>query len=79
MKEVSNAFATPMTIEFILKFLGWAFLLVPTIVFLSISFLMIKGAGNDDALIRALSLIGLAIFLIGAITLVLVYLTDIMT
>ena len=67
-----------MTIEFVLKFLGWAFLLVPTAVFLGVSFQMIKGAGEDDALIRALSLIGLALFLIGAITLVLVYTTDLL-
>ena len=37
---------------------------------------MIRGAGEDDELIMALSLIGLTFFLIGVITLLLVYLTD---
>lgn len=65
-----------MSLEFILKFLGWAFTLVPLAVFLGVSINMIRGAGEDDELILALSLIGLTIFLIGAITLVLVYLTN---
>ena len=67
-----------MTLEFVLKFLGWAFTLVPLAIFLGVSINMIRGAGEDDALILSLSLIGLTIFLIGVITLVLVYLTNLL-
>ena len=67
-----------MTLEFVLKFLGWAFTAVPLAIFLGVSINMIRGAGEDDALILSLSLIGLTIFLIGVITLVLVYLTNLL-
>ncbi|MBI4438048.1 hypothetical protein HY631_03815 [Candidatus Uhrbacteria bacterium] len=67
-----------MTLVFALKFLGWAFTLVPLAVFLGVSFNMIRGAGKDDVLILSLSLIGLTIFLIGVVTLLLVYLTNLL-
>ncbi len=67
-----------MTLEFVLTFLGWAFSLVPLAIFLGVSINMIRGAGEDDAQILALSLIGVTIFLIGVITLVLVYLTNLL-
>lgn len=65
-----------MTLEFVLKFLGWAFTLVPLTIFLGVSINMVRGAGEDDPLILSLSLIGLTVFLIGLITLALVYLTN---
>ncbi len=65
-----------MTLEFVLKFLGWAFAGIPLAIFIGVSVNMIRGAGEDDELIMALSLIGLTFFLIGVITLLLVYLTD---
>ena len=66
-----------MTIETLLIFLGWIFAIVPLLVFVVISTIMIWGAGKDDDLIKALSLMGIGIFLMGAITLALVYLTNI--
>ena len=66
-----------MTIETLLIFLGWIFTIVPLLVFLVISTIMIWGAGKDDDLIKAFSLMGIGIFLMGAITLALVYLTNI--
>jgi hypothetical protein len=67
-----------MVLEFVLKFLGWAFVLVPTIIFFGVSFMMIKGAGEDDTMIKTLTLIGLSVFLIGAVTLALVYTTKLL-
>lgn len=64
-----------MDLEFVLQFLGWSFVIVPTVIFLGVSLQMIRGAGKDDVMIRTLSLMGLTIFLIGAITLVLLYTT----
>lgn len=66
-----------MTLETILQFIGWLFVLGPTITFMSISFYMIRGAAEDDVLIKALVLIALALFFMGAILLLLLYLTDI--
>ncbi|MBI5793679.1 hypothetical protein HZA87_01140 [Candidatus Uhrbacteria bacterium] len=65
-----------MTLEFVLTFLGWTFALVPLTVFLGVSINMVRGAGENDELILALSLIGLTFFLIGVIMLLLIYLTD---
>lgn len=66
-----------MTLETILKFIGWLFVLIPTLTFMSISFYMIRGAAEDDVLIKALVLIALALFFMGAILLLLLYLTDV--
>lgn len=66
-----------MTLETMLKILGWMFVLGPTIAFLSISFTMIRGAMGDDETVRALVLLSLAFFFMGAILLLLLYLTNI--
>ncbi|NQV89933.1 hypothetical protein HQ487_00825 [Candidatus Uhrbacteria bacterium] len=65
-----------MTLLLALKIFGWLFTLIPLTVFLIISVNLIKGVGKDDALILALALLGLTIFLMGVITLVFVYLTN---
>ncbi len=65
-----------MILELALKILGWIFVIGPTLTFISISFYMIKGAMNDDATVKALVLLGLALFFMGAIMLLLLYLTD---
>jgi len=65
-----------MTLSLVMKFFGWIFTIVPLLVFLIISVTMIWGAGKDDGLIKGLTLMGIAIFLIGAITLAIVYLTN---
>ena len=61
-----------------MMFLGWIFTIVPLLVFLVISIIMIWGAGKDDELIKALTFMGIAIFLMGAVTLVIVYLTNLL-
>ena len=53
-----------------------AFLVLLFITFFVISITMIKGAGEDDPSVQALSLIGLTLFLMGVITLLITYLTD---
>lgn len=65
-----------MTLELTLKILGWMFTLIPLSVFFIISINLIKGVGKDDPIIIAFSLIGLTVFLMGMITLVIVYLTN---
>jgi len=59
-----------------LKILGWIFTLVPLTLYLVISVKLIKGVGKDDPLILTFAMIGLSIFLMGVITLTVVYLTD---
>ncbi|NQV89768.1 MAG: hypothetical protein HQ488_05570 [Parcubacteria group bacterium] len=65
-----------MSLKIVMMFLGWIFTIVPLLVFLVISTVMIVGAGKDDDLIKALTLMGVSIFLMGAITLAIVYLTN---
>lgn len=66
-----------MSLELALIVLGWTFVAVPTIAFLFVSFYMVKGAANDDETVKALVLLGLASFFMGAILVLLLYLTDI--
>lgn len=65
-----------MTLVLTLKILGWMFTVIPFSAFVIISVNLIKGVGNDDPLILAVALIGLTMFLMGIITLVVVYLTN---
>jgi len=39
---------------------------------------MLRGIMEDDAIIKALTMLGIAFFLIGAILLLLIYMTDIL-
>jgi len=66
-----------MVLEVILKILGWVFVLVPSIAFISVSFQMIKGAAGDDVTVKTLVLTGLTFFCMGVIMLLLLSLTDI--
>lgn len=66
-----------MNFENTLKIIGWLFVLGPTVTFISISFYMIKGASEDDVTVKALVLIALALFAMGAIILLMLYLTNI--
>ena len=65
-----------MDLELALKVIGWAFAGTPVLVFTIVSFYMIMGAAGDDDLIKALVMLGTAIFLIGTILLVVLYMTD---
>lgn len=66
-----------MTLELILKIIGWIFVIVPTFTFMSISFYMIKGAADDDTTVKALVMLALTAFLMGVILLLALYLTNI--
>lgn len=68
-----------MSLELVLKIIGWLFVLGPTLTFICISFYMIRGAAEDDVTIMALVLIALALFFMGAILLLLLYLTNVFT
>lgn len=65
-----------MSLIITLKILGWMFTVIPFGAFVIISINLIKGVGKDDPLILALALIGLTMFLMGVITLIVVYLTN---
>lgn len=65
-----------MSLVLTLKIIGWMFAVIPFSAFVIISINLIKGVGNDDPLILALALIGLTMFLMGVITLIVVYLTN---
>ncbi|PJE76459.1 hypothetical protein COV05_03770 [Candidatus Uhrbacteria bacterium CG10_big_fil_rev_8_21_14_0_10_48_16] len=65
-----------MTLLLTLKILGWMLTLIPFTAFVIISVNLIKGVGKDDALILALALLGLTMFLMGVIILVVSYLTN---
>ncbi len=62
-------------LEFILKFFGWAFVVIPLVAFLSVSIWILKGTAGDDPVIMSLIALGFTMFIIGAILLLLVYLT----
>lgn len=55
------------------------FTVIPLSAFMIISINLIRGVGEDDPLILALALIGLTMFLMGIITLIVVYLTNFIT
>ena len=65
-----------MSLILTLKILGWMFTVIPFSAFVIISINLIRGVGEDDPLILALALIGLTMFLMGLITLIVVYLTN---
>lgn len=65
-----------MSLVLTLKILGWMFAVIPFSAFFIISIYLIKGVGQDDPLIITFALIGLTMFLMGVITLIVVYLTN---
>lgn len=65
-----------MTLILTLKIIGWMCTLVPLTAFVVISINLIKGVGKDDGIILAFALLGLTVFLMGVITLLVVYLTN---
>lgn len=66
-----------MNLALMIKVLGWIFFITPIVIFVIISGAMIKGAMTDDDLIKSLVMIGMAVFIIGLIMLLLIYLTNI--
>ncbi len=65
-------------LENTLFMVGWAFSIVPVLVFVSFSARMIWGASGDDEVVRAIVLGGVGMFVVGVITLLMLYLTNIL-
>lgn len=63
---------------FVVKIIAWFLFATPLLVFLGLSIWMLRGLMEDDAIIKALTMLGIAFFLIGTILLVLIYMTDIL-
>lgn len=68
-----------MSLETIIKALGWVMVIIPASVALTISFFMFRGAAKDDELVMVLVILGMTVFFIGLGILVLFYLTDLGT
>ena len=66
-----------MNLAQIIKILGWIFVVTPVFLFVLFSVYTIKGAMGDDDKVKALVMLCLASFFIGAIMLLLIYLTNI--
>jgi xanthine/uracil permease len=58
--------------------LAWFLFLTPLILFLGLSIHMLRGIMEDDATIKALTMLGIALCAIGGILLLLIYMTDIL-
>lgn len=65
-----------MDLDLIVKILGWTMFVAPVVVFVVLSGYMVWGAAQDDEVIMALAMAGLASFGIGFAILLFVYLTD---
>ncbi len=64
-------------LELAVKMIAWAMTLTPIAAFTAISAYMIAGAAKDDDMIKAIAMLGVSVFSIGAVLLALVYFTDI--
>jgi|GEM_PF-3957574 len=62
----------------VVKIISWFFVLAPLIVFLGLSIHMLRGIMEDDAAVKAFTLLGIAFLLIGSTLLLLIYMTDIL-
>lgn len=60
-----------------LLILGWIFTITPLTIFLGVSIYMVKGIMKDDENLAALILLGFTMFIMGAILLLSIYLTNI--
>lgn len=68
-----------MSLETIIKTIGWIMTIVPATIALTISFFMFKGAAKDDELIMVLVILGMTVFFVGLGILIVFYLTDLGT
>jgi hypothetical protein len=68
-----------MTLELLVKIIGWVMAGLPITVVLVISVYMIIGASNDDDAIKVLVMLGISMFLIGLVILALAYFTDVLS
>ena len=67
-----------MSIETILKIIGWAMTIIPLTAFLIVSGHMFLGAAKDDEAVMAIVLLAITIFAVGAGILVMVYFTGLL-
>lgn len=65
-----------MDIKSILKIIGWVLTITPLVAFIGVSIYVIKGAMEDDDLIKALVMFCVGCFALGAIILLLMFLTN---
>lgn len=59
--------------------IAWFLFLTPLVVFLGLSIHMLRGIMEDDATIKALTMLGIALCAIGIILLLLIYTTDLLS
>jgi hypothetical protein len=65
-----------MSLRLFITIAGWVMVAGPVLLFLFISFHMLKGLAQDDDLVLAVAMLNLAIFIIGGGLLVLTYFTN---
>ena len=65
-----------MDIKNTLKIIGWILTVAPLIAFLGVSIYVIKGAMEDDDMVKALVMLCIGCFTLGAIILLLMFLTS---
>lgn len=65
-----------MSLKLFITIAGWVMVAGPVLLFLFISFHMLKGLAQDDDLVLAVAMLNLAIFIIGGGLLVLIYFTN---
>ncbi|HBK34471.1 hypothetical protein A2239_00455 [Candidatus Uhrbacteria bacterium RIFOXYA2_FULL_40_9] len=57
--------------------ISWVFVLLPLIIFLSVSIVTLKALTQEDPYILGVTLISLTLFCLGFVTLLLLYLTNV--
>lgn len=65
-----------MSLRLFITIAGWVMVAGPVLLFLFISFHMLKGLAQDDDLVLAVAMLNLAIFIIGGGLLVLTHFTN---
>lgn len=67
-----------MNLEVVIKVIGWILVLLPVLAFLIASFKIMAGLMEDDGFIKMLIMSSFAIFGLGVVILILIYLTDVL-
>ncbi|OGL66481.1 hypothetical protein A2856_02200 [Candidatus Uhrbacteria bacterium RIFCSPHIGHO2_01_FULL_63_20] len=67
-----------VTLELVVKLLGWAFVLVPVGLFTFVASHMFLGVAKEDGLVQMLVFLFSTVFIVGAVLLAIVYGTDLL-
>ena len=67
-----------MNLEPVIKVIGWILVSLPVLAFLIAGIKIVGGLMEDDGFIKMLVMSAFAIFGLGAIILILIYLTDVL-